>query len=274
MRPNPLKRLWSEGHPVVNAWLSIGNAFTAEIMAEQGYDSITLDLQHGVIDYQAALSMMQAMRASGVPTLARVEWLDPTAIMKVLDAGAYGVICPMINDAAQAAELVSYLRYPPVGVRSFGPTRASVAHGGLYDASADDQILGFAMIETAAAFAEVERIVATPGLDGVYVGPADLTLGLTGRQHAIGVDREESEVVEAIQHICAVAHAAGIRAGLHCGSVVYAARAIEWGFDLVTLSSDARLLSAAAAASVSALRASMAVTSAAPAAPVSPRVAY
>jgi 4-hydroxy-2-oxoheptanedioate aldolase len=271
MRPNPLKALWRSGRPAINAWLSIGNAFTAEVMAEQGYDAITIDMQHGVVDYQVAVGMMQAMRGSGVPTLARVSWLDPSAIMKVLDAGAYGIICPMINNAAQAAELVSYIRYPPAGVRSFGPTRASVAAGGSYDASADDEILGFAMIETADAFAEVERIVATPGLDGVYVGPADLTLGLTGRQYPIGIDREEPEVVEAIQHICTVAHAAGIRAGLHCLSAAYAARAVEWGFDLVTLSSDARLLSTAAGASVAAMRASLDATSVAP---VKPKVGY
>jgi 4-hydroxy-2-oxoheptanedioate aldolase len=272
MLQNRVKRLWAESRPAVNAWLSIGSPFTAEIMAEQGYDALTLDLQHGVIGFEAAVSMLQSMRASGAAVMARVSWLDPAAIMRVLDAGAVGVICPMIDSAEQAARLVSLIRYPPNGVRSFGPTRASVAAGGDYGAEADDEILGFAMIETAAAYADVERIVATPGLDGVYIGPADLTLALTGRRYPIGIDREEPEMVDAIQRVLAAAHAAGIRAGLHCGSPAYAARAVEWGFDLVTLSSDARLLSAAASASVGALRASIDATTVR--ASAGPRVAY
>ena len=118
MKQNSIKQLWKHNKPVINGWLSIANAFTAEIMAEQGYDSLTIDLQHGIVDYQAAVGMLQAMRASDVTPLARVPWLDPAAIMKALDAGAYGVICPMINTRAQAEELVSYMRYPPVGTRS------------------------------------------------------------------------------------------------------------------------------------------------------------
>jgi 4-hydroxy-2-oxoheptanedioate aldolase len=272
MLTNRVKRLWSEGRPAVNAWLSIGSPFTAEIMAEQGYDALTLDLQHGVIGFEATVGMLQSMRASGAAVMARVSWLDPAAIMRVLDAGAVGVICPMIDNAEQAARLVSMIRYPPVGVRSFGPTRASVAAGGAYGFDADDHILGFAMIETAAAYADLDRIVTTPGLDGVYVGPADLTIALTGRRYPIGVDREEPEMVEAIQRVLTAAHGAGIRAGLHCGSADYAARAIEWGFDLVTLSSDARLLSVAAATSLAALRASVDATTVR--APAGSRIAY
>ncbi len=114
---NRLKQLWADGRPTLNGWLSIANAFTAEIMAAQGYDSIGIDLQHGAVDYQTALSMLQAMRASGVVPLVRVPWLEPGIIMKALDAGAYGVICPMINTGRQAAEFVSYVRYPPLGNR-------------------------------------------------------------------------------------------------------------------------------------------------------------
>jgi 4-hydroxy-2-oxoheptanedioate aldolase len=108
MKANRIKSLWADKKPVLNGWLSIPNAFTAEIMAEQGYDSITIDLQHGLIDFQIAVGMLQAMRASEVAPLVRVPWLDPAAIMKVLDSGAHGVICPMINTGAQAAELVSW----------------------------------------------------------------------------------------------------------------------------------------------------------------------
>ena len=148
MIPNKLKQLWSEGKPTINGWCSIGNAFTAEIMAAQGYDSVTVDMQHGALDYSSLLPMLQAMRASGVVPMARVPWLEPGIIMKALDAGAYGIICPMVNDARQAAEFVSYMRYPPLGQRSFGPTRVSIAAGADYGAKANDEMLAFAMIET------------------------------------------------------------------------------------------------------------------------------
>ena len=254
MLPNGLKRLWAEGRPALNGWLSIGNGFSAEIMAAQGYDAVTVDLQHGALDYAAALPMLQAVRASGVTAMARVPWLDPGAIMKVLDAGAYGVICPMVNNRAEAERFVSYLRYPPAGTRSFGPTRVVFAAGADYGAKANEEIIGLAMIETADAVRNLEEIVTTPGLDGVYIGPADLTLGLHGQKYPAGFDRQEPEMIAVIRRILDAAHAAGIKAALHCGTPDYAAQAIGWGFDLVTLSNDVRLLAAAASASVSATR--------------------
>lgn len=254
MKPNNIKRIWAEGRCVLNGWLSVANAFTAEIMAEQGYDSIGIDLQHGIVDYQAAVAMLQAMRASSAVPLIRVPWLDPSQIMKALDAGAYGVICPMINSRAEAEALVSYVRYPPLGVRSFGPSRAVFSAGANYGREADGEVLCFAMIETAEAMRNLDEIVATPGLDGVYIGPADLTIGLTGMKYPTGFDREEPEMVESIKRVLNAAHGAGIKAALHCGSPTYAARAADWGFDLVTVSNDIRLLAGAAAASVKAFR--------------------
>ena len=258
MIENAIKRLWADGQPALNGWLAIANGFSAEIMAGAGYDSLTIDLQHGIIDYQAAVGMMQSIRASPVVPLVRVPWLDPAAIMKALDAGAYGVICPMVNTAKEAAALVSYVRYPPRGARSFGPTRVGLVAGSNYAGEADDQLLCLAMIETREGFDNLEQIVSTPGLDAVYIGPSDLTLGLTGRDHPIGLDREEPHMIEAIQHILKAAHGAGIRAALHCGAAAYAAKAIGWGFDLVTVSGDSRLLAVGAAASVAETRALMA----------------
>lgn len=254
MKLNNIKARWHEGQVVLNGWLSIASAFTAEIMAEQGYDALTIDLQHGFVGYEQATHMLQAMRASGVAPMVRVPWLEPGIIMKSLDAGAWGIICPMVNTAEQARTLVSCVRYPPTGSRSFGPTRVAFAAGQEYGQYADDQVVCFAMIETAEALENIEAIVATPGLDGVYIGPADLTLGLTGRQYRTGFDRTEPEIVEAIKHILASAHRAGKKAGLHNGSAAYAANAAQWGFDLVTLSNDVQLLRAAAAASVQQFR--------------------
>lgn len=254
MIKNKLKQIWAEGRPSINGWLSIGNAFTAEIMASQGYDSISIDVQHGALDYSAVLPMFQAMRASGVVLMARVPWLEPGIIMKVLDAGAYGVICPMINTAEDAALFVSYLRYPPHGQRSFGPTRANFSAGANYSGEANDELLAFAMVETAEAMDNLDAIAATPGLDGIYVGPADLSFSLSGGKLVPGFDREEPEMIAALQRIVAACKTNGIRAALHCGTADYAARAIGWGFDMTTVSGDSRLLAAGAAASVGRFR--------------------
>ena len=254
MIANKLKALWAAGKPTINGWCSIGNPFTAEIMAAQGFDSVTIDMQHGALDYSNLLPMFQAMRASGATLMARVPWNEPGIIMKALDAGAYGIICPMVNTAEQAARFVSYMRYPPHGQRSFGPTRVSFAAGANYAGEANDNMLAFAMIETAEGMANLDAIAATPGLDGIYVGPADLTLSLTQGRLAPGFDREEPEMIAALQTIVAACKKNNIRAALHCGTPDYANRAIDWGFNMTTVGGDSRFLAAAAGAVVAGFR--------------------
>ncbi|QDY70619.1 HpcH/HpaI aldolase family protein [Qingshengfaniella alkalisoli] len=253
MTVNKIRRLWDEGKPVLNGWLSIGNSFTAEIMAAQGYDSVSIDIQHGALDYSSVLPMFQAMHASGVVPMARVPWREPGIVMKALDAGAMGIICPMVNCRAEAEEFVSFTRYPPDGVRSFGPTRASLATPG-YGTAMNSEILALAMIETAQAMDNLDEIASTPGLDGIYVGPADLTLGTQQGRLAPAFDREEPEMIDMLKRIVAACRVSGIRACLHCGTPDYAARAVDWGFDLVTVSGDTRLLASAASASVARFR--------------------
>jgi len=254
MIPNRLKQIWAAGQPALNGWCSIGNAFTAEIMAAQGFDSVTVDMQHGALDYSHLLPMFQAMRASGACLMARVPWNEPGIIMKALDAGAYGIICPMVNTAEEAARFVSYLRYPPLGQRSYGPTRVSLSAGANYAAEANGEVVALAMIETADAMENLEAIAATPGLDGLYVGPADLTLSLSQGRLAPGFDREEPEMIAALQRIVAACRANNIRAALHCGTPDYAARAIGWGFQMVTIGGDSRFLASAAGAAVAGFR--------------------
>ena len=151
----------------------------------------------------------------------RVPWLEPGAIMRAMDAGAEGIICPMVNNRQQAEELVSYMRYPPLGTRSFGPTRIGVSAGADYAANANEQVLCLAMIETAEAMENLDEIVSTPGLDGIYVGPADLTLGITNGRMAPGADYEDEEIVAAIKKILAACKTADIFCCLHCGSADY-----------------------------------------------------
>ena len=249
-----LRTLWGQGQPTLNAWCSIGNAFVAEIIAAQGFDSVTVDMQHGALDYSELLPMLQSMRASGATLLARVPWLDPAHVMKALDAGADGIICPMVNTAEEAARLVSFMRYPPLGTRSFGPTRAAFAQGADYAVTANGRLLAFAMVETAEGYANLDAIAATPGLDGIYVGPTDLTLSLSEGRLPPRLDREEPEMIAALQRIAAACQAQGIIAALHCATPAYAHRAVGWGYRMVTVGGDTRFLSAGAAAAVAEFR--------------------
>lgn len=253
MFENKLKKLWAAGKSSLNGWLSIGNSYTAEIMAAQDYDSISIDIQHGVLDISDIVPMFQAMRAANVVPMARVPWLDPAAIMKALDSGALGIICPMVNTPEQAAEFISYMYYPPLGERSFGPARALLANEDYYN-NANAQILSFAMVETAEAMQNLDAIAATKGLDGIYVGPADLSISTSNGKLAPGFDRQEPEMIEAFHKIIKSCKNAGIKSALHCGTPQYAKQAIDWGFDMVTVSGDSRFLAIGAAQSVTEFR--------------------
>jgi 4-hydroxy-2-oxoheptanedioate aldolase len=250
---NPIRERWAQNATVVNGWLSMGSAFAAEIIAAQGYDSVTVDMQHGMVDFGSAFAQLMALRGSGVAPIVRIPTLEPSSVSKALDGGALGIICPLVDTPEEAAQLVAWTHYPPEGERSFGPTRATIAYPD-YHGAANREIVVLAMIETSDAVANLEAIVRTPGLDGVYIGPSDLTLGVENGRLPPGFDRQEPEMIDLIRRIIDTAHAAGIKAGLHCGSAEYAARAAGWGADLVTLSNDVRILAAAAAASVATFR--------------------
>ena len=245
-----VKTKWSKNQTALNSFLSIPNSFTAEIMAEQGYDALTIDIQHGMIDFSDLFTMLQGIRSSGVTPMCRVSGLDHAVISKVMDAGALGVICPMINNRAQAEQLVQDCKYPPIGVRSFGPTRANFSLSSNYFYEANESTFCLAMIETQEAFDNLDDIASTSGLDGLYIGTADLTIGLNQGKLAPGFDRKEPEMIEAKKKILEVAHKHGKVACLHCGTPEYAAQASQWGFDLVTITNDVRLLAGAAGAHV------------------------
>lgn len=251
MRENGLKTLWQDGKSAVNGWLGIPNSFSAEVMAHAGWDSLTIDMQHGIVGYQTAVTMLQAISTTDVVPMVRVPWLEPGIIMKSLDAGAYGVICPMISNRAQAEELISYCRYAPAGTRSFGPARASIYGGADYAQRADDTVLAIAMIETAEAMDNLEEIITTPGLDAVYVGPSDLSLALG---HPPRQDWPDGPVYEAQERILAVAKQHGVVAGIHNVTAEYALKMAKLGFQLVTIASDTRLLGVKAAAEVDTVR--------------------
>lgn len=252
MRANRLRQIWQSGGAVVNGWLAIGNSFSAETMAHQGWDSLTIDLQHGMIDYQSMVPMLQALSTTDTVPVVRVPWLEPGILMKALDAGAYGVICPMVNTREDAQNLVAWTHYAPRGTRSFGPVRATLYGGADYAQQANDTIVTFAMIETAKALDNLDDILSTPGLDAIYIGPSDLSLALGCRPVFDDVD---AKAAEAIDHILARARAHGVVAGIHNGTPEGALARIAKGFQFVTVSSDARLMAAGAQQVVAAMKA-------------------
>ncbi len=244
MRKNKLKQMFKEGKPVINGWLQIPSAFSAEVMAHQGWDSCTIDMQHGVIDYPNALSMLQSITTTDVTPLVRVNWNEPGQIMKILDAGSYGIICPMVSNRKEAENFVNACLYPSKGYRSFGPIRGLLYGGSDYAKHADNEILKLAMIETKESLEKLDEILDTPNLDGIYIGPADLSLALDEEP---GFDKTEStKAYKEIIRILAAAKKRNLFAGIHNGSVDYAKKMISKGFNLVTVGSDQRFMSSGA----------------------------
>jgi 4-hydroxy-2-oxoheptanedioate aldolase len=238
-----MKQIWREGGFVTLGWLSVGNSFTAEVMARQGFDALCIDMQHGLIDYNDVWPMLQAISQTDTVPVVRVPWNDPQIIMKALDAGAYGLIVPLINTADEAAAAVSAARYPPAGIRSFGPVRAGMYAGANYAQEANDEIVVFGMIETKQGIDNVDAICATPGLDGVYIGPADLSFALGLPPQG---DNETPIHLETCDRIRDTAHKHGKKAAMHTASARFSAGSVARGFDLVMLTSDIGCMTAGA----------------------------
>jgi len=251
VRENRIRNIWKAGGAVVNGWLAIPAGFSAETMAHQGWDSLTIDMQHGVMDYQAAVSMLTAISTTATVPVVRVPWLDPGILMKMLDAGAYALICPMVNTPEDAEKLVAATHYPPRGYRSMGPIRALLYGGADYQKHADDTVVVFAMIETRQALDNLDAIIAVKGLDAVYIGPADLSLALGCNPTFDDVDKP---VAEAIDMILAKARERGVVAGIHNGTPEAALKRVAKGFQFVTIASDARLMAAGAQQVVAKMR--------------------
>ena len=251
MRENTVKRLWSEGKTTIGAWLTLPDAFSAEVMAHIGFDWLCIDMQHGVIDYSQAVGMLQAISTTDVIPVVRVPWNEPSIIMKMLDAGAWGVIVPLITTRADAEAAVAACRYPPLGIRSYGPIRASVYAGPDYTGGANEAVLCVVMIETRQALENLDDIMGVPGVDACYIGPADLSLalGLPPRS-----DSDEPVHVAAVARILEAARRHGVVPGIHTAGPAFAARCIEQGFQMVTLTSDVTCLGRAAWQDLQALR--------------------
>lgn len=231
-----LRARWKAGEATLGAWCTIPSSWTAEVAARSGHDWVCIDTQHGLIGYDVMLPMLQAISAGGVPSFVRVPWNEPGAIMKALDAGAGGVIVPMVNSVEEARAAVGACRYPPSGIRSMGPIRAR-------DVDADWQHpICVVMIETVQAVAQARDILAVPGIDAVFVGPNDLAVSAGLESSYEGRHPEHRRLIEAIAE---AAHATGVAAGIMCGSGAVARQWHDVGFVMLGMQSDTRLLAAA-----------------------------
>jgi 4-hydroxy-2-oxoheptanedioate aldolase len=224
-------------------------------MARQGFDALCIDMQHGLTDMSDLWPMLQAVSQTDTVPVVRVPWNDPATIMKALDFGAYGIIVPLVSTAEEAARAVAACRYPPVGMRSSGPLRAAHYGGANYQAEANGEIAVLAMIETKEGLANLDAICATPGLDAVYIGPADLSYALDLPPRGDNPDPVHLATCDRIRE---TAHRHGIKACMHCASAAFAAGAVKRGFDLIMLTSDVASMIAGARRQLDDLKAAIA----------------
>jgi len=249
--PLELRDALRAGRSATGLWAAIPSDFAVELMTVPGIDYVCVDQQHGVVDYAAMVGMFRAVEARGSTPLTRVPVNEPSVIGRALDAGAHGVVVPLVSTQEEALAAVSACRYPPSGIRSFGPIRSTLTLGSRDTAVLGDGMLCFVMVETREGLENLDAIASTPGLDGIYIGPADLALGL-GLTPSL--DREEPEHVDAIQRILKACQANDIVPGIQCSSGRAARRRLAEGFRLVTFGKDSALLRDAARAELHAAR--------------------
>ncbi len=243
MTKNPIKTIWQKDLAATAGWLHFGHPFVAELLSLQGFDAVVIDHQHAPYAMDTALGLVGAVSRTAAVPFVRSAWNDPAEIMKFLDAGALGIICPMVNTALEAQAFVAACRYPPRGIRSFGPTRAALVYGAEYGQQANDTILTLAMIETRQGLENLESILEIPDLDGIFVGPSDLNQSLG---NGAKLDSLAPEFLGILETIATKTRAAGKQVGIFCGSPEYGLQMQAIGYRFLVLSSDSRMLAAAA----------------------------
>jgi 4-hydroxy-2-oxoheptanedioate aldolase len=250
MRENPLRAIWARGDAALGGWCTVPSSFSAEIMAHSGFDWVCVDMQHGMIDFSHLVPMLQGISSTDTAALVRVPRNEPGIIGKSLDAGAWGVIVPMVNTGDEARAAVEACRYAPVGIRSYGPLRANLYAGSDYFARANDEVTCVVMVETELAVRNVDEIVSVPGVDAVYVGPADLsvTLGLSPAP-----DQSDPVFSDALKTVVDACRRHGVVPGI-AGNAVTAVKRLEQGFRLVEVASDVGLLGVGAGAALAQVR--------------------
>ena len=249
-----LRSRLATGEPFLFSWMTIPSALLAAQVARLLIEGVALDMQHGMIGFSDAVPMIAAINAAGRPAIVRTLWNAPEIPGQALDAGAVAVIAPMVNTRAQAELLVRAAKYPPIGARSWGGYTALQASGlapGEYLSEANRMTMAFAMVETVEALANVEEIAATPGLDGLFVGPSDLSITLS---NGAGIDKLGPHTLAAMEKIAAAARKNGLVAGAFGGCADVMKAYMKLGFTFFAAAVDVDLLQAGAAALLKAMR--------------------
>jgi 4-hydroxy-2-oxoheptanedioate aldolase len=250
MRENRLRTLFAQKKLALSGWVSMGNSLLAEVVANTGYDAVTVDLQHGLFSVESAIAMLQAVSTTNAVPLVRCSENSLGEVNKLLDAGAYGVICPLINTADDAERFVRACHYSPRGGRSYGPARGFMYGGADYFTHANRTILTLAMIETNEGYANAEAILRVPDLDGIFIGPSDLAIEMGLAPDAY----DTQELNDAIGSLVALARQLGKYVGIFAGTMEMARRMKEFGMDLVVPGTDIQQLKAEGARRIAALR--------------------
>ncbi|MGA9276014.1 HpcH/HpaI aldolase family protein [Ilumatobacter sp.] len=245
-----LRQRWTSGDATLGAWMTSDSSAVAELVGDAGFDYVNIDMQHGLADYSDVVDMMCALESSSATVTCRVPWNEQGIIGRVLDAGAMGVIIPMVNTVEQAERAVAACRYAPDGARSYGPVRAARVNGPDYHSSANERVACIPMIETVEALNNLDDILAVPGIDAVYVGPADLslTLGLEPKG-----DHDDESFNDALRQILDACDRHGVVAGIHANPQLAATRLAQ-GFRMVTVTSDLQALGTGLVAALAAGR--------------------
>lgn len=252
-----LARRLRAGETLFSGWCGLPYPLVAEYIGREGFDAVTLDSQHGLWDTASLISTVASVRQSGAAPVVRVPVGDFALVSRVLDVGTEGIIAPMINTAADARALAAAAKLPPLGERSWGPHRAMTFAGitdqQIYLREANDQIVTFAMIETRTALDNLDAIVETPGIDGLFLGPADLSIALSNGAH---VDPHAPDVERALDRIVATVVKAGKIPAAHCHTPERALALAKRGMRFLTLASDLNYIRAGASAALKVVRGS------------------
>jgi len=240
------------GTPLLTAWCGIPDPTVPGVLAREEFDAVAMDMQHGAIDFAAALQAVPLIAAAGKPALVRVPIGDFASASRFLDAGVSGVIAPMINTVEDAQRFASFMKFPPLGQRSWGAYGALSLSGlepSEYLRRANDLTVSFAMVETREALAILDDILGVPGIDGVFIGPSDLSIALSGGK---GVDPASAELEKALDHVLARVRSAGKIAAIYAATGARAGELARKGFNMISIGSDIAMLRAGAQASLAA----------------------
>ncbi|MBI4299763.1 MAG: hypothetical protein HY677_01405 [Chloroflexi bacterium] len=243
MRKNTVKEKWRRGEPTVGTWLNLGSPLSAEMLAHAGFDWLTVDQEHYAIDLGMLQSIFQAISTTDTIPMVRLAWNDPILIKRSLDAGAYGLVVPMINSREDAIRAVQASRYPPQGFRSMGGGRKALYAGADYPEHANEEIAVIVQIEHIDAVRNVDDILTVEGVDAFFIGPNDLaaSMGLP-----IGLDNPHPDHMAAVAKVLEAGKRHGVPAGIHTGSGQEVLRRIEEGFQFIAISGDSGFMTRAA----------------------------